>query len=91
MTKLPITREEIEALRARIGETLGHVILCKLRQMHRKLRNEHVQTRAQARAQRMIKEMRLIKSLLLADEPAGGRPRRRPPLTKSRARTRSDT
>jgi hypothetical protein len=90
LTNPPMTREEIEALRARVGETLGHVILCKLRQMHRKLRNEHVQTQARGRAQRMIKEMRLIKSLLLADEPAG-RPRRRRPLTKSRARTRSDT
>jgi hypothetical protein len=75
-------------LRAKVRETMGRAALWKSRDMLRKIRSQHAGQQAMARAQRYIKEVRLLKSLLLTETPRMRQARRRRPLTGARARTR---
>jgi hypothetical protein len=83
-----LTDDEFDVLRAKVRETMGRAALWKSRDMLRKIRSQHAEQQAMARAQRHIKEVRLLKSWLLT-ETARRRPaRRRRPLTGARGRTR---
>ena len=83
--------DEFDVLRQRVRETMGRAALCKARDMLRSIRKQHAGQQALARAQRHIKEMRLLKSLLLAEAPRRPRARRQRSLTGARTRTRTGT
>jgi hypothetical protein len=86
-----MTDDEFDVLRQRVRETMGRAALWKARDMLRNIRKQHAAQQALARAQRHIKEMRLLKSLLHAEEPRRPRARRRRSLTGARSRTRTGT
>jgi len=62
--------DDIAELRRKIAGTLAHAALLKTRDMVRKLRKDRVKSRGRSRAERLCKQFRVLKTLLLADQVA---------------------
>jgi hypothetical protein len=76
-TAIPKTDDDIAELRQKIACGLAHAALLKTRDMVRKLRKDRVKSRGRSRAERLIKELRVLKSLLEAEASSVRAPRRR--------------
>jgi hypothetical protein len=63
-----MTDEELNKTRRKIGEGLARAALWKTHDMLRKIRKATVKKQARARAERLCKEFRQLKTLLLAQQ-----------------------